>query len=86
MSVDFKTIAGLGRMQTTDAFQSYKTGAVTGIQFYNTTCTEGTVTTTGNEVISNYLLLYDKVRQELFIRPKHSNIAIRADKSQVKAI
>ena len=85
MSVDFKTIAGLGRMQTTDAFQSYKTGTVTGTQFYNTTWTEGTVTTTGNETISNYLLLYDKVRQELFIRPKDSNLIIQADKSQVKA-
>ena len=85
MSVDFKTIAGLGRMQTTDAFQSYKTGTVTGTQFYNTTWTEGTVTTTRNETISNYLLLYDKVRQELFIRPKDTNLVIQADKSQVKA-
>lgn len=85
MSVDFKTIAGLGRMQTVDAFQSYKTGVATGTQFYNTTWTEGTVTTTRNEVISNYLLLYDKVRQELFIRPKDSNLVILADKSQVKA-
>jgi len=85
MSVDFKAIAGLGRMQTTDAFQSYKTGAVTGTQFYNTTWTEGTVTTTLNETVSSYLLLYDKVRQELFIRPKDTNLVILADKSQVKA-
>jgi len=84
MTVDFKNISGLGRMQSTDAFQSYKSTSATGSQFYNTTWTEGTVTTATNEVINNYLLLYDKVRQELFIRPKDTSIVIQADKSQVK--
>ncbi|HWB28560.1 MAG TPA: hypothetical protein VG738_23970 [Chitinophagaceae bacterium] len=84
VAVDFKSIAGLGRMQTSDAFQSYKSGAVTGSQFYTDAWCQGAVTTTANETISNYLLLYDKVRQELFIRPKDTNLVIQADKSQVK--
>lgn len=86
MAVDFKNISGLGtRMQSTDAFQSYKAGGATGTQFYNTTWVAGSVTTTNNETINNYLLLYDKVRQELFIRPKDTNLVIQADKSQVKS-
>jgi len=85
MAVDFKSISNLGRMQSTDAFQSYKSGSATGTQFYNSTWTTGTVTTATNEIISNYMLLYDKVRQELFIRPKDTNLIIQADKSQVKS-
>jgi hypothetical protein len=85
VAVDFKAISRLGRMQTSDAFQSYKSESVTGSQFYNTSWCTGTITTATNEEIENYLLLYDKVRQELFIRPKDTNMIIQADKSQVKS-
>jgi hypothetical protein len=86
MTVDFKAISGLGtRMQSTDAFQSYKSGAATGSQFYNAGWVAGAVTTTNNETINNYLLLYDKVRQELFLRPKDTDFVVQADKSQVKS-
>ncbi len=84
VTTDFKEMSGLGRMQTQDAIQTYKSGAVTGTQFYSN-WSPGSVTTTRDEVINSYLLLYDKVRQELFIRPKDSSVIVLADKSQVKS-
>lgn len=85
MAVDFKSISNLGSMQSTDAFQSYTSSSATGTQFYNTTWMAGTVIATTNQVTSNYLLLYDKVRQEVFIRPKGTSLIVQADKSQVSS-
>jgi len=85
VAIDFKEITNLGRMQTTGAFQSYKSTAVNGSQFYTSTWAAGTVTTADNVTIDNYLLLYDKVRQELFLRPKDTNFIVQADKGQLKS-
>ncbi len=85
VAVDFKELTSLGRMQTTGAFQSYKSTEVNGSQFYTPTWAAGTVTTADNVTIENYLLLYDKVRQELFLRPKDTNFVVQADKGQLKS-
>ena len=84
VSTDFKEMSSLGKMQTWGAIQTYKSGAVTGSQFYSN-WSAGTVTTANNEVVSNYSLLYDKVRQELFIRAKDSTQIVLADKKQLKS-
>lgn len=85
VAVDFKELTSLGRMQTTGAFQSYKSTAVNGSQFYINNWSPGTVTTNNNIVIDSYLFLYDKIKQELFMRPKDTDFVVQADKSQVKA-
>jgi hypothetical protein len=85
MGTEFKEISGFGRTQSGfEGLQTYKSGSVIGSQFFNDSWTSGSVTGSNRETISiNYLFLYDKVRQDLYIRPKDTNLIILADKNQV---
>jgi len=69
-----------------DGMHGYSSGTVRGSQFFSPTWTTGTITTIHNEVISkNYSFLYDKVRQEIFIKWKDSSAVLLAQKDQVSA-
>jgi hypothetical protein len=84
MKSEFKEIASMGRIQSGEGFQTYNSGNVKGSQFFNETWSTGSVTGTNKVVISNnYLFLYDKVRQELFIKPNDSNLIVLVDKNQI---
>jgi hypothetical protein len=86
VAVDFNAISHFGsRMQTGEAFQSYKSAGVSGSPYYSNNWNEGTVTTSSGQQVSGYLLLYDKQAQDLYIRAKDTNLVIKADKSQVKS-
>jgi hypothetical protein len=87
MRDEFSTIARFGSRQTGfEGIQSYSSGQVNGSQFFYPTWTTGSVITTTNDTIGNrYLFLFDKVRQELFIKPKTSNEVLQANKSQINS-
>src|SRR5258708_4777279 len=84
MTNEFKEITGMGRIQSGEGLQTYNSGNVKGSQFFNETWSMGSVTGANKAVISNnYLFLYDKVRQELFIRPKDTDLIVLVDKNQI---
>jgi hypothetical protein len=86
MSSDFKQISGFGKLQSGEALQTYSSHNTKGSQFFNENWSIGSVTTTNKEVINTgYLFLYDKVRQELFLKPKDSDVVVLADKNQIYA-
>lgn len=87
MAQDFKEISKFGsRGSGFEGFQTYHSSNVQGSQFFSPSWTTGTVTTNNNEKFGkNYLFLYDKVRQELFIKLKDSSVVLLADKSQISA-
>jgi len=84
---EFKTIAGFGRRQTGfEGIQTYTNHSVTGTQFFTETWANGSVTSIIKQTISEgFVFLYDKVRQELFFKPKDSDIVLLAIKGQVKS-
>jgi hypothetical protein len=87
MADEFKTISKYGSRQSGfEGFQTYHSGHVEGNQFFNPNWSPGTVTTISNEQFGkNYLFLYDKVRQELFLKWKDSSIVLLADKNMITA-
>jgi hypothetical protein len=84
MKNEFKEFASMGRIQAGEGLQTYSSGNVKGSQFFSETWSTGSVTGVNKVVFSNnYLFLYDKVRQELFIRPKDTDLIVLVDKSQI---
>lgn len=83
MAVDFKQLAMLGSRETGVGIQTYKSANIDGSQFFNNNWSSGSVTTVNNETMKNYLFIFDKVRQDLYLRPKDSNYVIIADKSRI---
>jgi hypothetical protein len=65
---------------------TYSTGEINASQFFVPDWTTGSVTTKSNQVISkSYLFLYDKVRQQLFIKPANSSVALTCGKDQISS-
>ncbi|HEX3023844.1 MAG TPA: hypothetical protein VHP12_01420, partial [Chitinophagaceae bacterium] len=86
MQNEFNEISKYGRLQTSaQGFQSYSSGIVNGSQFYYPNWIPGSVITADKELIKNdkYVFLFDKVRQELFIKIKNSDSVLLADKNQI---
>ena len=85
MGAEFKEVATNAGRQI-QGIQTYGSGTVKGCQFFYPTWTTGSITTKNNQVISNnYTFLYDKVRQDLFIKWKDSAVILLADKDQIKS-
>ena len=87
MGDEFKEISKFGSRQSGfEGIQTYHSGTVEGNQFFSAGWSTGTVTTLSNEHFGrNYLFLYDKVRQELFLKWKDSSIVLLADKAMIAA-
>ncbi|HVS96479.1 MAG TPA: hypothetical protein VHE54_08325 [Puia sp.] len=87
MAQDFKDVSKFGSRQSGfEGLQTYHSGNVEGSQFFSPNWTTGTVTTVTNQQFGkNYLFLYDKVRQELFMKPKDSSVVLLADKDLIGA-
>src|SRR5581483_3033389 len=85
MGREFSQLSGLGTRQTGfEGIQTYSSHNAKGSQFFNDGWSMGSVTTANKETInSGYLFIYDKVRQELFLKPKDSDIVVLADKNQI---
>jgi len=85
MREDFSSISKFGGRQTSSqVIQTYSNNEVKGSQFFNPNWAPGNVVTSNNETITNnYLFLFDRVRQELFIKLKDSDVVLTADKTQV---
>jgi hypothetical protein len=67
-----------------NGIQTYRTGEVGGSQFLFPTWTSGSITTKSDKIFSNgYSFLYDKVRQELFIKQDGSPVILQAEKDQM---
>ncbi|MEO8861507.1 MAG: hypothetical protein ABI358_08795 [Ginsengibacter sp.] len=78
---EFKQVLSNGG---SNGIQTYSTGEVKGSQFFFPNWTTGSVTTKSNQVISkNYLFLYDKVRQQLFIKQADSSVILTGEKDQI---
>jgi hypothetical protein len=83
IGAEFKEVSANAGRQI-QGIQTYNSGEVKGSQFFFPTWTGGSVTTINNEVISNnYSFLYDKVRQQLFMKWKDSSIVLQAEKDQI---
>jgi hypothetical protein len=68
------------------AFQSYKSDQVKGSQFFLPDWSRGEVVTIRNEIYYESLqFIYDKVRQELFVRKKDSTMILLTNKDEVKS-
>jgi hypothetical protein len=89
IGAEFKQLAGLrgGRLSGFEGVQTYKSDNVKGSQFFNEGWKTGSVVTINRkDSISNgYLFLFDKVRQELFIKPKDSVVVLQAEKDQIRS-
>jgi hypothetical protein len=73
-----------GRQSGFEGLQSFSSRQVKGSQFYFPSWSGGSLLVDSNEVTaSNFLFLYDKVRQELFMKPKDSTVVMQADKSRI---
>jgi len=82
LGAEFHEVATNGQPM---GIQSYGSNKVEGSQFFYPTWTSGSVTTINNEVISkNYSFLYDKVRQQLFIKREGSSLVLLAEKDQMR--
>jgi hypothetical protein len=87
MADEFKEVSKFGSRQSGfEAIGTYHSGNVEGSQFFSPSWTTGTVTNISNEQFGkNYLFLYDKVRQELFMKLKDSSVVLLADKNQISS-
>jgi hypothetical protein len=87
MGDEFKEMSKFGSRATGfEGFQTYHSTNVEGSQFFSAGWSTGTVTTLSNEHFGkNYFFLYDKVRQELFMKFKDSPVVLLADKKMIAA-
>jgi len=66
------------------AYQNYTSGQVNGSQFFLPVWSKGEVVTVHKELYSDDLqFIYDKVRQEIFIRKKDSSLVLLANKDEI---
>jgi hypothetical protein len=66
------------------AYQNYTSGQVNGSQFFLPGWSKGEVVTVHKEVYNEDLqFIYDKVRQEIFIRKKDSSMTLLANKDEI---
>src|ERR1700682_1064164 len=71
---------------TTSAFQTYSSNEVNGSQFFFPDWRQGEIITTRKEVFNEGLqFIYDKVRQELFIRKKDSTLILLGNKDEIQS-
>jgi len=74
-----------GRQSGFEALQSFSSKDVKGSQFYFPAWSAGALITAANETMAgDYLFLFDKVRQVLFMKPKDSAVVLEADKDKIK--
>lgn len=85
MRNEFNSITHYGSRQTGfEGLQTYSSHNVNGSQFFNETWSTGSVTSQTKDVFSEgYLFLYDKVRQQLFVKQKDSDLVVLIDKNQI---
>ncbi len=83
MGSEFKEISGFGRVQSGfEGIQTYNTGSTKGSEFFYDNWATGSVTTLHNEVLSkNYLFIFDKIRQQLFIKENNSDPTLASYKA-----
>jgi hypothetical protein len=68
------------------AYQNYTSGQINGNQFFLPAWSKGEVITIRKEVYNEDLqFLYDKVRQEIFIRKKDSSLILLANKDEIQS-
>ncbi len=68
------------------AYQNYSSGQVNGSQFFLPEWTKGEVITIRKEVYNEDLqFLYDKVRQEVFIRKNDSSLVLLTNKDEIQS-
>jgi len=68
------------------AYQNYTSGQVNGSQFFLPGWSKGEIVTVHKEVFNEDLqFLYDKVRQEIFIRKKDSSLVLLANKDEISS-
>ena len=68
------------------AYQNYTSGQVNGSQFFLPTWSKGEVVTIHKEVYNEDLqFIYDKVRQEIFIRKNDSSLILLANKDEIES-
>jgi hypothetical protein len=68
------------------AFQSYSSNQVDGSQFFFPDWSRGEVVTSRKEVFNEGLqFIYDKVRQELFVRKKDSSLILLTNKDEIQS-
>ena len=80
---EFTTLSKYGVGGTT-AFQSFKSTQIDGNQFFLPDWEKGEVTTTSKETFAkNLLFVYDKVRQELFIKQRDSSLVLLGNKPDI---
>jgi hypothetical protein len=68
------------------AYQNYTSSQVNGSQFFLSEWSRGEVVTIRKEVFNeNLQFIYDKVRQEIFIRKKDSALILLANKDEIQS-
>jgi hypothetical protein len=68
------------------AYQNYTSGEVKGSQFFFRDWSKGEIVTIRKELYSEDLqFIYDKVRQEIFIRKKDSSLILLANKDEIES-
>ena len=84
MSQEFIALTKMGGGGVT-AFQSYSSNQVDGSQFFLPDWHKGEVVTNNKDVFNQgFQFVYDKVRQELFIRQKDSALILTGNKEDIK--
>ena len=68
------------------AYQNYTSGEIKGSQFFLPGWSKGEIVTIHKEVYNEDLqFIYDKVRQEIFIRKKDSALILLANKDEIQS-
>ena len=74
-----------GRQSGFEGLQSFSSKQIRGSQFYFPSWSNGSLLVDSNEVTaSDFQFLYDKVRQELFMKQKDSTVVLLADKGRIR--
>ncbi|MBA4196711.1 MAG: hypothetical protein C0459_04070 [Chitinophaga sp.] len=88
MQSEFKAVTGFGTRQTGfEGFQTYSSNKIIGSQFFFPTWSKGFVITYNKELVKNddYLYVFDKVRQLIFLKQKDSSSILLANKHQISS-
>ncbi|MDE3235133.1 MAG: hypothetical protein KGO81_04190 [Bacteroidota bacterium] len=86
LASEFKEMAGVGKRQSGfEGMQAFGTGKILGTQFLGEGWSKGMLVTFHNDTLQNKLLfLFDKVKQEVYMKKEGSEDIFVADKQQLK--
>jgi len=84
MRETFSEFKKFGHIQGGESLQNYSDNNIKGSRYFPNTWETGSVTTTNGETMSNYLVLFDKQNQDVYVKEKDKSEIVLLDKDQLQ--